>query len=155
MILSGNLEELNLNAQESRTITISDAQVKKVPGAEYFINFSFRLKNDTEWEKAGYEVASEQFKLSDSAKPIFEAGKGKISLTETNDAYIVKGQNFEATFSQKTGTLSAYTLNGVSLISKGLELNVFRAPTDNDRQIDGDWQRKGLCNMLPEAGNGK
>lgn len=150
--LSGNLEELNLNAQESRTITISDAQVKKVPGAEYFINFSFRLKNDTEWEKAGYEVASEQFKLSDSAKPIFEAGKGKISLTETNDAYIVKGQNFEATFSQKTGTLSAYTLNGVSLISKGLELNVFRAPTDNDRQIDGDWQRKGLCNMLPEAG---
>ena len=32
VILSGNLEELNLNAQESKTVTISDAQVKRVPG---------------------------------------------------------------------------------------------------------------------------
>ena len=152
VILSGNLEELNLNPQESKLITVSDAQVKKIPGAEYFIKFSFRLKNDTEWEKAGYEVASEQLKLSDSSKPIFVAEKGNIDLTETPDSYVVKGENFTATFSRKEGTLSAYTLNGVPLISKGPELNVFRAPTDNDKQVDEDWQRKGLYQLALEAG---
>ena len=30
------------------------------------------------------------------------------------------------------------------MISKGLELNAFRAPTDNDKQVDGDWYQKGL-----------
>lgn len=152
VILSGNLEELNLNAQQSKIINISDSQVNKIPGAEYFIKFSFCLKSDTEWEKSGYEVASEQFMLSDSAKPIFEYGKGNISLAETAEAFIVKGQNFEATFSKKAGTLSEYSLNEVPLISKGLELNVFRATTDNDKQVDGDWLRKGLYHMIQEEG---
>ena len=153
VIQSGTLGELNLNAQESKVITISDGQFNRIPGAEYYINFSFRLKNDTEWAKANYELASEQFKLSDSEKPLFEPTKGNIKLVETNDAYIVKGDKFEAAFSKKEGTISAYTLNEVPMISKGWELNIFRAPTDNDKQVAGDWQRKGLYNMVKEAGN--
>lgn len=153
VVQSGNLDELALNAQANKIITVSDEQIEKIPGAEYFINFSFKQKQDTKWEKAGYEVASEQFKLSDSEKTIFEMPKGDISLTETNDAYLVKGENFEATFSKKEGTMSAYSLNETPLISKGLELNLFRTPTDNDRQVDDDWQRKGLYNMALETGN--
>lgn len=153
VIRSGNLEELNLDAQANMIITASDKQFNKIPGAEYFINFSFKQKYDTEWAKAGYEVASEQFKLSDSGKPVFEIAKGYINLTETQDAYLVAGENFKATFSKKEGTLSAYTLNEVSLINKGLELNLFRAPTDNDKHVAEDWQRKGLYSMIPEAGN--
>ena len=72
---------------------------------------------------------------------------------ETSDAYLVKGLQFEATFSKQEGTISAYTLNEVPMISKGLELNVFRAPTDNDKQVDGDWFQNGLNRMLLEAGH--
>lgn len=153
VILSGNLDELSLDAQQSKVITIPAMQFDKIAGAEYFINFSFRLKQDTEWEKAGYEVAAEQFKLADSDKPIFQAGNYPVKLIETNNAYVVKGESFEATFSKQEGTISAYTLNGEPLISKGLELNVFRAPTDNDKQVDEEWQRKGLNTMALEAGN--
>lgn len=153
VILSGNLEELNLNARESRVITISDTQVKRIPGAEYFINFSFRLKRDTEWGKADYEVASEQLKLSDSAKPEFKLAKGTINLSETEESYLVRGHNFKAVFSKETSILSSYILNGTDLISKGPELNAFRAPTDNDKHAAGDWQRKGLYHMTQEAGN--
>lgn len=152
VIRSGNLDELNINPQESNVITIADQITDKTPGAEYFIKFSFCQKKDTEWAKAGYEVVTEQFKLTDSPKPIFTAAKGDIQLVETNDAYLVKGDRFEATFSKKEGTISAYTLNEVPLISKGLELNVFRAPTDNDKGSAEDWKRKGLYNMAPEAG---
>ena len=36
---------------------------------------------------------------------------------------------------------------------KGLELNAFRAPTDNDKQVDGDWYQKGLYQMTLEPGH--
>lgn len=81
--------------------------------------------------------------------------KGNINLNETADALVVKGERFEAVFSKEEGTLSAYTLNNIPLISKGLELNLFRAPTDNDKQVSGDWQRKGLYQLQAETGNGK
>ena len=153
VVFSANLEELSLNAQDSKVITIADNQINKIPGAEYFIKFRFCQKQDTEWEKAGYEVASEQFKLSDSAKPVFKAGEGSIDLIETDDAYLVKGSQFEASFSKQQGTISSYTLNELPMISKGLELNAFRAPTDNDKQVDGDWYQKGLYQMTLEPGH--
>ena len=151
-VCSGNLEDLKLEAQASKVITLPDIPATKVPGAEYFINFSFCQKRDTEWAKADYEVATEQFKLSSSEKPIFVPEKGNINLNETADALVVKGERFEAVFSKKEGTLSAYTLNNVPLMSKGLELNLFRAPTDNDKQVSGDWQRKGLYQLQTETG---
>ena len=43
-------------------------------------------------------------------------------------------------------------MNNIPLISKGLELNLFRAPTDNDKQVSGDWQRKGLYQLQAETG---
>lgn len=153
VILSGNIDGLNFAPQTTKTFTINDKLSQTEPGAEYFINFRFMQKKDTRWAKAGYEVASEQIKLSESEKPVFIAEKGNISLNETADTYIVKGDKFEAHFSKTEGTINAYTLNGKPMINAGLELNLFRAPTDNDKQVSGDWQRKGLYSMKKEAGN--
>lgn len=155
VIASGQLDNAGLNAQESKVFTLPETVNPSVQGAEYFVKFSFRLKEDTQWEKAGYEVASDQFELCSSEKPIFAAGKGNVKLTETDEAYLVEGEHFEAVFSKKEGTLSAYTIDGTPLISKGLALNVFRAPTDNDKQVDGEWKRQGLYNPALEAGQWK
>ena len=152
VIASGRLENLDLNPQESKDITINNQIQSPVPGAEYFINFYFLQKADTEWAKAGYEVASEQFKIAESNKPIFKPNLKDIRLTETKDSYLIEGEHFEACFSKKEGCLSSYLLNGTELISKGLELNLFRAPTDNDKAVDADWQRKGLGEMSKESG---
>ncbi|MDO4181619.1 MAG: glycoside hydrolase family 2 TIM barrel-domain containing protein, partial [Bacteroidales bacterium] len=155
VIRSGNIGDLDLEPQASCVITIDEHLPEVIPGAEYFINFSFRQKYDTPWAKAGYEVASEQFKIADSVKPIFCAEQGSINLVEDADSYTVEGEKFEAVFSKKEGTLVAYKLNGVDLISKGIELNIFRAPTDNDKQVSADWQRKGLYDMALENGSWK
>lgn len=51
VVFSANLEELSLNAQDSKVITIADNQINKIPGAEYFIKFRFCQKQDTEWKR--------------------------------------------------------------------------------------------------------
>ncbi len=152
VISSGNLDELNLDAQESKVVTIPDNLAKRVPGAEYFINFSFRQKADTPWAEADFEVASEQIKLADSPKPLFIAEDGDIAVRETAEGFVVEGDHFKATFSKADGTLSSYLLNEVQLLSKGPELNLFRTPTDNDKAISRDWQRKGLYHMEQQPG---
>lgn len=152
VILSGALDDLALDAQQSKVITLSGLPKELTPGAEYFIKFTFRLKKDALWEKAGYEVATDQIKLAESEKPVFAPAPGRVEVIETPAAFVVKGDRFEATFSKAEGTLSNYILNGTDLISKGLSLNVFRTPTDNDKQVDGEWFRKGLYGMKPIIG---
>lgn len=152
VVYSANLDELNLAPGANKLITISDAHIQHKPGAEYFINFSFKQKKDTKWAKAEYEVASEQFKLSESERALFVAAKGFIDLSEQDNAYVVKGEKFEITFSKSEGTLAAYSLNGVPMISKGPALNLFRSPTDNDKQVSSEWQRKGLYDLKCEVG---
>lgn len=151
-VFSDELDCENIKPQESKGIIISDDRIRKRPGSEYFIKFRFYQKSDTKWCIAGYEVASEQLKLSDSARPLFQAVQGKIEWTDTEDAYRVTGQDFEAIFNKKEGVLSAFCLNGVDMISKGPELNVFRAPTDNDKTVEDKWRDKGLYSMSLEAG---
>ena len=151
VIASRFIDNLHMNPQESKVITIDDQPTQAIPGAEYFIKFSFRQRDDRAWAKADYEVASEQFEVASSEKPLFVAKDGNLECTETPAGYLVKGEHFEALFSNEEGTLSSYLLNGTQLISKGMELNVFRAPIDNDKQ-EQNWQDKGLAEMKLQPG---
>ena len=152
VLRSGDLGELDIPAQSDKVVTLHDKVTNPVPGAAYYVNFSFCQKEDTPWAAAGYEVASEQIKLSDSEKPLFVPTGGNVAVAETDEAFVVAGDRFKAVFSKTKGTLSAYELNGVSLLSKGPELNLFRTPTDNDKQVSRDWQRKGLYHMERQPG---
>ena len=154
VIRSGQLDDLHLEAQQSTVVSLPQSLLDfdKAPGAEYFIRFTFRQKADTYWAKAGYEVAADQIKLADSPKPVFAIAPGKLSVEETPEAYVVKGEGFAATFSKAQGTLSQYVLDEVPMLAKGPELNAFRAPTDNDKHNLRDWQRMGLRDLSLQAG---
>ena len=152
VIASGNINNLELAPQQSKVLTIADQPKEKRAGAEYFVNFRFYQKTDTPWAEAGYEVASEQCEVTSSEKPLFIAQTGTLDCLETTAGYLVKGEYFEALFSKETGTLSSYLLNGTQLISKGLELNLFRAPTDNDKLEHQSWEEKGLADMKLHPG---
>ncbi len=49
------------------------------PGAEYFLNIDFVLKDDHLWAKLGYSIASEQFELP--WKKTAEVSEHKITST--------------------------------------------------------------------------
>ena len=120
--------------------------------AEYFIRFNAYQKEATWWAEAGYEVAAEQFKLEDAVKPMYKMPTGSLNIQEAADEITVKGSNFAAVFSKSKGTLSSYTLDGKQLISEPLELNVFRAGTDNDKTQTGNWDNMGLRDLTVKPG---
>ena len=98
------------------------------------------LKNDTPWADKGYEVGFEQIVINDTV-PNLEAvtSDGAVDVKEDVRTITISGNGFEYIFDKAVGNF--VKLNNV--ISKPLEWNVWRAPTDNDRNIVPTWKNAG------------
>lgn len=66
-----------------------------------------------------------------------------IRLAETETELILKGTDFRYVYDKYKGTFSSLICNGNSLIDRPIELNIWRAPMDNDRQIRLKWEKAG------------
>ncbi|GHT04345.1 beta-galactosidase [Bacteroidia bacterium] len=145
--------DLSLQPQETKTITIEALPAARKPGAEYFVRFRALQKDNTLWQKAGYEVATEQLKLAETPKPVYSIpATGALNVQDNDGNIIVSGTHFSVEFSKSQGTLVHYTLNGKELIAEGLKLNMFRAPTDNDNNQSANWLAAGLNKLTLQPG---
>jgi beta-galactosidase len=123
-----------------------------VTDQEVFIHFTAKQKEPSLWAEAGYVVAEEKLPVQSASKPMFTLPVGEsLTVDETSGVVIVSNARFKATFSKTQGTLSGYTLNGISLISKPLLLNAFRLPTDNDGRRTESWDNMGLRKLTPKG----
>ncbi len=122
------------------------------PGVEYWLNLSFVLGSDTSWAGAGHEVAAAQFLLPVKKAPAkiktegFPAPKCATAGTEL----AVAGNDFRIVFDTVRGSIKQWDYAGQTMVTAGPQLNLWRAPTDNDRGFEGvglNWMRIRL-NML-------
>ena len=115
---------------------------------EAFIQFTVKQKESTAWADAGYIVAEEKLPVKTAKKPMKDLAAlsllQPLTVDETTTAVTVSGEHFTATFNKSKGTLSGYTYDGVTMMSKMLQLNAFRLPTDNDGSKKSSWDSMGL-----------
>lgn len=100
-------------------------------GKEYCIVVSFVLKENTIWEKAGYEIAFGQHMIK---KPVSEYSCDKsVELVVGNGNILVRGENFKALFSRMNLGMVSYVYGGVEMLPNTIPLpNFWRTPTNND-----------------------
>jgi beta-galactosidase len=157
-IRSGTVGDLDIAPQSSVEISVDGLPGMLAGGAEYFINFSVRQKEDTPWQPAGYEVASEQIKLAETCRPLYaienitHVGARPLTVEQDDATVTLRSEYFQAHFSKAQGTLSRYVQNGVDLISEPLKLNLFRAATDNDKEYKDPWIDAGLNSLTVVPG---
>ena len=98
--------------------------------------FYAKQREKTAWAEAGYVVAEEKLSVKTATKPMKDlsalTNAEALTVDDGSTAVTVSGANFKATFSKSKGTLRGYTYNGMQMMSKALQLNAFRLPTDND-----------------------
>jgi beta-galactosidase len=128
-IQAGTLPELDLAPGKTTQVTVPLQPFTPQPGAEYFLEVSFKLKADQSWAKAGHELAWDEFKLPDAAPAFKPADGAPLKL----DGLTVTGKGFEVVFDKRAGKLKSWRANGVELIGSPLRPDFWRAPTDNDR----------------------
>ncbi|MCQ2199759.1 MAG: DUF4981 domain-containing protein [Paludibacteraceae bacterium] len=139
VISSGKLDAsmTNVSPLTTKEITLDFKKPATLkPGASYKIDFDFRLKNSTNWAKAGHSIASDQISLNlgqGYSPKINISSLPKQEAEEGNGMLDIKGKDFSVEIDTKTGMITNYTSNGILLIKDGPQPNFWRATTDNDR----------------------
>lgn len=156
-ISRGNIDNVAIGVGKTMDVVLTD--VKNIianpshPKAEYFIRFSAVQKQATEWAEAGFEVASEAFRIRKATDrlPYSASVESELTLTQTNTAVTVKGDNFSVSF--RNGELASYTYNSKSLLTSPLTLNAFRVPIDNEGSREATYDDMGLRDLTLTAGS--
>lgn len=110
------------------------ARPEAVAGREYRLTLSTVLRQDEVWADAGFEVAWEQFEVSDwgePAPPVPAAG-GKATLSEDAGDWVVSGEGFVHRFDRESGALVSLRFGGREMLVAPLKLSVWRAPIANE-----------------------
>ena len=117
------------------------------PGRECFLNLSFSLAADTAWAPAGHEVAWAQFALpveAPRAPSLRLSEMPRLACEESAAEVSIVGEDFRLSFDREQGAISRWEHRGLSLLTRGPRVNVWRAPTDNDVRIAPEWRKAGL-----------
>lgn len=101
------------------------------PRGESFLNLRFAQQDATRWAPAGHIVAWEQLALTTAHTAALPGGATTAQLQQRDGMFLLANGGQEAHIDARSGALLHYGLPG-SIVS-GPRLNVWRAPTDNDK----------------------
>ncbi|MGJ8692550.1 MAG: glycoside hydrolase family 2 TIM barrel-domain containing protein [Thalassotalea sp.] len=129
----GSLSIDDIAANEKGLLTVPFTLPKMKAGSRYFVKLSLRTINNEKWADAGFELAKQQFELTNQATATKSVSTKAVTLKETDSKATVFNDNFTAVFDKTTGYLTSYTVNEQSIVESALTPNFWRAGTDNDR----------------------
>jgi beta-galactosidase len=120
-----------------------------------YLRLIYTAKQGTQFVPKGFILGFDEFSLPSPKKEVFPlfsktAPVKKLTAKEQRYNYVFKGKNsagdFTYTFDKKKGSLSSIIVNRNELLTRPVEYNIWRAPTDNDRgfgMVLKEWQKIG------------
>jgi beta-galactosidase len=134
-ILKQSLPSIDLPAGQEITMSILPFLPKLHSGKEYLATICFKLSTDKLWAEKGFEVASNQFVLTDlPTKTYKNSTKRTLVLSETDSIWKVSGKDFDIRFEKSNGALLSYQASGNENFKQALLPHFTRPLTDNDRR---------------------
>jgi len=130
-IKSGKITELDIKAHQSGKFNLKYNYAQK-NNCEYQLNLYARLKNEELLVDKDHIIALEQFELSKGYKPQNAISGKEVKFNELDYYLEFSSPDFKITFGKETGQFENFTYKGKELISRGAEINFWRAATDND-----------------------
>lgn len=140
-----------LAPQSSAELTVKLSEITRKADAEYHLNLEFLQGADHAWAPADHVVAHEQLALAwstPSALAALASTDSAPDLVTANGRTTVTGSGFSAVLDDGNGQLISYRVADRELLVGPLALNLWRAPTDNDRgngmpDVTGLWREAG------------
>lgn len=138
-ISSQDLTDINIEPWCESAVNIAILADKPLsdPDSDYGLKLTYYQKSDRGITKAGREMGFDfimlqegVFRKSISDKP--------VTVQETETEVIVSGTGFSYVYDKLKGDFKVIKSNSAYI--SPLEWNIWRAPTDNDRNIKSSWQ---------------
>ena len=131
----------------------SDAKVElklQVPNTgKIYLKLIYRLKKEMPLLEHGYELGFDEIKLANEDDRNRQAVKwleqekitGTIAVKENDKQIVLQAKDFTYVLDKRTGLFENMQFAGRSYINHPMELNIWRAPTDNDMYIKLEWKK--------------
>lgn len=137
ILQTGFMAVPSIEARANKDITLPYdlSAIKVKPGAHYYVNISYQLREDTSYASSGHELATAQFELPLYKEGIVVRPEGILNVKKEHTTLHVKGANFSLDFNLVNGNLMNIVRDGMQVLSKGPRLTLWRAPISNDMEI--------------------
>ncbi len=145
-VASGHVYALDIAPQASAAYTLHiDAPLSDCA----YLYVSVTQNGDTPWAQAGYEVGFAQFALEVPTQEKAPLGTdaspyATVSALQTEERIVVTTAKTVYTFDRASGLIAGICDNGKQLLTSPMTPTIWRAPTDNDRNIRNLWQQLGM-----------
>ena len=112
-----------------------------------YLKVFYFLKNASALLPAGFELGFDEIALTNAdsrhqgAAALLDAPAkcGNIAVEEGPRYLTLSGSNFTYTYDKFGGTFVSMEFGGEKLLDKPMNVNIWRAPTDNDRSLKHTW----------------
>ncbi len=143
-VFGGNLEMPHLPPHGEAEIRLPELP----EGGTSTVTFFYEAKEDS-WfcqagfGEAGYALGFDEIILSEEPFFLDPPSPGPVRIEEGPRSLVVSGDGFRYEFDSRKGLFSEMCCGNRNLLTRPMEWNVYRAPTDNDRGIDMKWVEVG------------
>ncbi len=136
-VYTGSLPKLTAAPQTTQAVVLMWPKLTLAATDEVHVTFRFFLRKATSWAPANHEVAWQQLAVPPKAfartpREDSVPATTRTEIQATSDGWIAKAQDVELAIDRERGVLKSLKLNGREVIARGPQLNIWRAPTDND-----------------------
>lgn len=125
----------------------------KVPDyGKCYLKVGYYLKNSTDFAVQGSVLGFDELLLENKdgrnqqTVALLKTPKqnhADIQVSENDRFVLIQAENFFYVYSKISGLFEQLNIHGKELLNTPMELNIWRAPTDNDRKIRFKWQAAG------------
>ncbi|MCI9537892.1 MAG: DUF4981 domain-containing protein [Eubacterium sp.] len=131
----------------------SEAKVElklQIPASgRVYLKLIYRLKKELPLLEAGHILGFDEIKLANTDGKNTQAVKwlkresatGNISVKETDLQITLQAKDFSYALDKRTGLFTQLQFTGRNYMNHPMELNIWRAPTDNDMYIKEEWKK--------------
>ncbi|MBQ7152549.1 MAG: DUF4981 domain-containing protein [Clostridia bacterium] len=148
-VSDGWLRNVTVLPQKTKSFNLSAPNA-----ADAYLTLTVRAfqASSTEWAEAGYCIGFEQFVLN-SPVPAGErlsplARKVPVRAVAHEKEFTVTANETVYTVDRATGLISQINDRGSKLLDSAVRPTVWRAPTDNDRNVKRSWEERGYRHPL-------
>lgn len=132
----GTLPALRTAPQQVEKIRLKLPAYTAGPGEEAFLNFRFTAAAGGAWCKAGHVLGWDQIalplKTGNAAGKPQKSSAQPLTLNQTGGVFTAENDSLRIAASAKTGRIESLSWRGNDLLIAGPQLQIWRAPTDND-----------------------
>ncbi len=100
----------------------------------------------TIWEGIPAGILGERLKKMRKGHPAVP-----VAVKEDDKNVVLRGADWRYVYDKRTGIFSEMVYHNQNLLAKPMEYNIWRAPTDNDRNIKKQWIRAGYDRTISRA----